>query len=158
MDEFVAKLKAEQEKTKNCPQPVIDWLYEHGVEEDAFRTQFMLETKSLGKLWDYVTKKARDQAKGASSACVEDSTVFAWMREYFALDDAAEVLKEKERKEAAKAAEDKRKAETAAKKAEPAKYQTPIPTVAPTPMVFKKSRPQVDGQISFDALLGGTRS
>jgi hypothetical protein len=148
MEEFVAKLTAEKAKAKKCPEQVIDWIYEQGVTDDAFRSQFMQETKSLERLWDFVTKKAREQANGGNCACIDESTVYGWVREYLALDDAEEARKEADRKKAAKEAEEKRKAEIAAKKTE---APAAVPVIIPT----KKIAGYVDGQIGFDLHFGG---
>lgn len=109
------KLKAEMENgikkavSQGMPKDMAEMQYKMLFEElikksdeDAvFNDQVLLEHKSWDNCFNYMSKKAKEVAKGASGVAIISTTIFQWIYEYYALDDKNEMLKknDEEKKE-----------------------------------------------------------
>ena len=80
--------------------------------------QVLQEHKNWDRRWKHVYEKARKNASGNNCAIVEDSVVYGWIREYYALNDKDAVEKEEAAKKKAEEAREKARKKAEAKKAD----------------------------------------
>ncbi len=87
------------------------YIIEKAMKSKEYFDFVMQNHKTLDRCYKNITDRARKMAEKFSFAIVDDSIVYGWVDEYFALDDKAEIEEEERKKEEAK-----KKAEEAAKK------------------------------------------
>jgi len=76
--------------------------------EETCKTDAVLKEKYdaavIKKCWDYIYDRAKEEAKGQNSCCLEDGVVFAWARHFYleglADEEKLKLAKEQEEKAA----------------------------------------------------------
>jgi outer membrane PBP1 activator LpoA protein len=68
-------------KDKNI-QKVLDFVKEQAAIDEMLANKVLLETKTIDKMWNYITSEARKMAV-KNTAIVDDQTVYGWALHYF---------------------------------------------------------------------------
>lgn len=113
--------KLEKELSANQKKPyainILNYVQASVATGEIPAAQVLQEHKNWDRLWKFVYEKARKNASG-NCAMVEDSVVYGWVREYYALDDKDAVEKEEAAKKKAEEAREKARKKAEAKKAD----------------------------------------
>lgn len=86
----------------NGKEVVKNYLEETCKTDDVLKAKY--DAAVMDKCWQYIYDKAKDEAKGQNSCCIEDGVVFAWARHFYleglADEEKLKLAKEQEKKAA----------------------------------------------------------